>query len=305
MRIAIIIPAFNVAPFVGETIQSVLEQTHRDWDLLVVDDGSTDATAAVAGGFDDPRIRLLQQAHAGVSTARNHGLRQAGVADAVLFLDGDDWLAADALAVLADTLAAAPWAVAACGRVARVGIDGVAHPSGAPPDGCMLERLLRHNHFANGGHLLIRREAIEAAGDFRTDLSYGEDWEYWTRLALLGEFAAVRSRAPVLFVRERFGGAMLSHATDPAASRPALEAIHGNPALPDRIGQMRLADLRHRAEAELAWSVGRELIRHGHRHDGMRWLVRSVRRAPIPRRLVLILVSWLGFGPFRPYRAAA
>jgi len=92
MRIAIIIPAFNVAPFVGETIQSVLEQTHRDWDLLVVDDGSTDATAAVAGGFSDPRIRLLQQAHAGVSAARNHGLHQAGAADAVLFLDGDDWL---------------------------------------------------------------------------------------------------------------------------------------------------------------------------------------------------------------------
>lgn len=307
MRIAVIIPAFNVAPFLGEAVSSVLRQTHADWSLVVVDDGSSDATAAVVEGFRDTRISLIRQENCGVSSARNRGVCHAdGLApDALLFLDGDDWLATDALSILADTLDAAPWAVAACGRYARFGLDGIPRLSAAPPDGCFLERLLTQNLFANGGHLLIRREAVEAAGDFRSDLCYGEDWEYWVRLALLGELAAVRSRAALLFVRERPGSAYLSKATDPAAYRPAIEAIHRNPGIAGRVGGSRLAYLRRRAEAETAWTVGRELIRHGRQRDGRRWLGRSVCTSPSMRRVALIGLSWLRFGPFRPYRMVA
>jgi len=307
VRIAVIVPAFNVATFLHQAIDSLLRQTHADWSLVLVDDGSTDATAAVAAGFRDRRIRVLRQDHEGVSAARNRGARDAEslAPGAYLFLDGDDWLAPDALAVLADTLDAAPWAVAACGRYARVGMDGASCLSSAPPDGWLLERLLIRNLFANGGHLLIRCEAVEAAGDFRRDLCYGEDWEYWVRLALLGEFAAVRSRDPVLFVRERPGGATLSHATDPTAYWPAMDAIHRNPAIALRVGGLRLAYLRRRAEAETAWSVGRELIRHGRQREGRRWLGRSIRASPSLRRLLLIGLSWPRFGPFRPYRMAA
>jgi len=307
VRIAIIVPAFNVAPFLRDTLLSVLQQTHRDWTVVVVDDGSTDATAAVAASFADDRIRLIRQDNAGVSAARNRGIRSAAslMPDAFLFLDGDDWLAPNALALLANTLDAAPWAVAACGRYARVGPDGACRPSVAPPDGCLLERLLIQNLFANGGHLLIRREAIESVGEFRTDLCYGEDWEYWTRLASQGEFAAARSPAPILFVRERPGGATLSNATDPTAYQPAMEAIHRNPAIAERLGRSRLAHLRHRAEAEMAWTVGREMVRHGRQRDGLIWLARSVRSAPSPRRLALIGLSWFRLGPFRPYQSGA
>ncbi|MGD0103920.1 MAG: glycosyltransferase family A protein [Rhodopila sp.] len=307
MRIAIIVPAFNVAPFLRDTLLSVLQQTHRDWTLVVVDDGSIDATAAVAAGFEDDRIRLIRQDNAGVSAARNRGIRylESLMPDAFLFLDGDDWLDPNALTLLADTLDAAPWAVAACGRYARVGLDGACHPSVAPPDGCLLEKLLIQNLFANGGHLLIRREAIDCVGEFRVDLSYGEDWEYWTRLAAHGEFAAARSDAPILFVRERLGSATLSNATDPAAYRPAMEAIHRNPAIAERLGGSRLAYLRYRAEAEMAWTVGREMVRHGRQRDGQLWLARSVRSAPSPRRLALIALSCFRLGPFRPYRTDA
>jgi glycosyltransferase involved in cell wall biosynthesis len=307
VRIAVIIPVFNVASFLRQAILSVLDQTHADWSLIVVDDGSTDATGQVAVSFADARIRLIRQDNAGVSAARNRGIRyaEALAPDAFLFLDGDDWLAPGALALLADALDSAPWAAAACGRYARVASNGAARVSAAPPDGCLLERLLTRNLFANGGHVLIRREAVQAAGEFRRDLSYGEDWEYWTRLALLGEFVAVRSRAPLLFVRERPGSAMLTHATDPAAYRPALDAIHGNPAIADRLGGSRQAHFRHRADAETAWAVGRELIRHGQRRAGQRWLGRSIYGAPSARRLMLIGVSWLRLGPFRPYQPAA
>ncbi len=313
MRIAVVVPAYNVARFLAGCIASVITQTHLDWSLTIVDDGSTDAPETVLAGFPDPRISLIRQSNTGVSAARNAGvkacLERGGAGpDAFVFLDGDDWLAPHALVALARALQASPRAVAACGRYARVSSSGSVHLASRPPQGCLLERLLTRNLFANGGHLLIRREAIEAAGPFREDLRYGEDWEYWTRLALLGEFISTAppgSANPILFVRERPGSALFARATDPAANRPALEAIYRNPAITERFGRTRLATLGKRADAETAWAVGRELIRHGRRKAGWRWLGRSIKIAPSQRRLALLGLAWLRLGPFRPYRIAA
>jgi glycosyltransferase involved in cell wall biosynthesis len=307
VRIAVIVPAFNVAPFLAESIQSVVDQTHADWSLVVVDDGSADTTGAIAASFHDKRISLIRQENAGVSAARNRGIGHFGVLshDALLFLDGDDWLAPNALALLAETLEDAPWAVAACGRYARVAANGDLRLAAAPVGGCLLEPLLTRNLFANGGHLLIRQEAVAAAGAFRSDLRYGEDWEYWVRLALQGEFVAVRSRSALLFVRERAGSAYLSQATDPSAYAPAIETIHANPAIAFRLGGYQAAYLRRRADAEIAWTVGRELIRHGHQRDGQLWLRRSVHSAPSLKRVALLGLSRLRFGPFRRYATAA
>src|SRR4051812_41080187 len=115
MRIRVVVPAYNAAPWIGDAIASVIAQTHRDWTLLAVDDGSTDGTAGVVEGFADRRIRLVRQANGGVSAARNRGVSLArGAGDggeggqALLFLDADDWLAASALSRLAAALDAAP-----------------------------------------------------------------------------------------------------------------------------------------------------------------------------------------------------
>jgi hypothetical protein len=194
-----------------------------------------------------------------------------------------------------------PDAVAASGACARVTRGGGVYTARLPPEGELLERLLVRNLFANGGHLLIRRKAMEAAGMFRAGLSYGEDWEYWTRLALLGPFASTGERDPVLFVQETPGSAYLRMATDPARFKTCLDAMYANPAILRRMGTHRLRDLRRLAEAESAWVIGRELIRHGHPADGRRWLSKSLREAPGLKRLALAGLSWLHRGPFRPY----
>ncbi len=301
MHIAVIIPAYNVAPYLRDAILSVLRQSHRDWSLVVVDDGSTDATPAIAAAFHDPRIGLIRQANAGVSAARNRGIA-ASKGDAVVFLDADDWLAPNALVRLAAVLDACPAANIAAGVYARVAQDGSVHRAPRPPQGDLLRRLLVQNLFANGGQLLIRRAAVDTAGGFRQELTYGEDWEYWTRLAAGGTFATAAGRDPVLFVRERPGSAYLRMATDPASFAPGLDAIYTNPSLPDRVDPNRLPVLRRRAEADVAWVIGRELIRHGRCRDGRRWLGRSLRREPAPKRCALAALSWLRTGPFRPYR---
>lgn len=85
--ISIIIPAYNVSPWLSATLHSVQAQTFTNWECIIVDDGSTDNPATCIP--DDPRFRLIQQANAGVSTARNRGLDEAQ-GTLIAFLDGDD-----------------------------------------------------------------------------------------------------------------------------------------------------------------------------------------------------------------------
>ncbi len=320
VHIGVVIPAFDAAAWIGDAVASVLAQTHRDWSLVVVDDGSTDATADVVSGFADQRIRLIRQDNGGVSAARNRGfaafcatpsrppfpLREGvgGRGCAVLFLDADDWLAPDALAGLAGALGATPDAVAASGPCTFVGTG----TTRIPPSGDILHRLLVRNLFANGGHLLIRSEAVGRAGGFLPDVAYGEDWEFWIRIALQGPFAEAESRAPVLFVRRHAGGAYRRLATDPGAFTPCMDAIFGNPALIARFGSTRLATIRRRTEAENCWIIGRELVRQDRRAEGRMWLRRSVWAHPTLKRAALLVAAGslpmlpaAIRGPFRPY----
>ena len=315
MRIAVVTPAHNAAGTIADTIRSVLEQSHGDLRLVVVDDGSSDDTAAIVARFDDLRLTLIRQPNAGVSAARNRGA-EAADGDALLFLDADDWLAPTALATLASALQAAPDAVAAVGAYARVDAPGAPprraryRPASMPRD--LLPGLLVSNAFANGGHVLVRASAARRAGLFRPGIAYGEDWEFFIRLALLGPFAFVPSREAVLFLRSCAEGAYRRLAADPAAFTPCMAAIFGNPDLRARFGPGRLHAIRRRAEAENAWIIGRECIRHGGVPEGRRWLASSVLAAPSPRRIALLAAACLlrtlpaaWRGPFRAYRDQA
>ena len=293
MRVAVVIAARDVAPFIGAAVSSVLGQSHSDLRLTFVDDGSRDDTAAVVGGFADARLRLVRQANLGTSAARNRGALDAGEADALLFLDGDDWLASDAVGRLVQALRRDPAAVAAHAPFAFVGEGATAALPGpldrraAPRARDLLPRLVVGNLFANGGHVLIRTAAWRAAGPFSTTLTYGEDWEFWLRLALQGPFASLGG-APALFVRRRAGSKMTLGATLPQTYRPVLEAIHDNAAIAARLGRRRFGRLCRRAEAEFAWTMGRELLRRGQAREAWAPLCRGVFGRPRPFRLALL-----------------
>jgi hypothetical protein len=173
-----------------------------------------------------------------------------------------------------------------------------------PPSGDLLESLLVRNLFANGGHLLIRGRMVETTGPFDPDLTYGEDWEYWTRLARFGSFVAAPARGPVLFVRERQDGVCRGMAARPESYVPCMDAIFSAPALKSRFSPADLARLRRCAEAENDWVVGRELIRHRKAAEGRHFLRRSVIAAPSLKRLALLAAASLPMirvGPFRAY----
>src|ERR687894_2072239 len=96
--VTVVIPCYNQAHFLGEAIESVLSQTYPHFEIVVVDDGSTDNTSEVASGYPPDKVRLIRQENKGLSAARNAGLGRSG-GEYVVFLDSDDRLLAEALEV--------------------------------------------------------------------------------------------------------------------------------------------------------------------------------------------------------------
>ena len=195
-RIAIIIPAFNGAAFIAETLDSVLAQTLPAAEIVVVDDGSADNSAEIAAGFNS-RVKVLRQKNSGTAGARQSG---AGVTNSELILsvDADDILLPDTLARLTDALRANPAAVLAAGP-AELWTPGAPNPS--VPDTEVLwpvekhfwRSLLSGNCIRTSGCALMRRAALVAAGGWDADrqLLGSEDWDLWLRLAEQGPFARV------------------------------------------------------------------------------------------------------------------
>lgn len=103
MKISIILPVYNEEKYIKEAIQSVLAQSLSDFELIIVDDGSTDSTLEIINSFNDKRIRLITQSNQGPGASRNRALEIAS-GDYVMFLDGDDYYCSDALKTAYDEI---------------------------------------------------------------------------------------------------------------------------------------------------------------------------------------------------------
>ncbi|MFO0989385.1 MAG: glycosyltransferase [Alphaproteobacteria bacterium] len=193
-EISVVMPVWNRSDAVGRAIRSVLAQTFASWELLIVDDGSTDGLAAALEGFrDDPRIRTFRQAHAGVSAARNLALRHArGVL--VAYLDSDNFWYPRFLEGAATVFRADP--------DLDVGYAGIAYEW---PDGRIdfaLPRfdrpwLLEHN-IVDLNVLVHRRRLFERLGGFDEELERAVDWD------LLLRYTAHRPPARIPAVGARY-----------------------------------------------------------------------------------------------------
>jgi glycosyltransferase involved in cell wall biosynthesis len=191
-----------VEGFLGAAIESVLGQSVVDWELLIVDDGSTDASVAVARAYLDPRIRVFAEEHRGAAGALNFGLMQAR-GDFVTFLDGDDlwepWTLERHLALMA----ADPECEVSFGLSRMITEDSRdLGPTSRSVDRALGEEdLFVENYCANGSSVMLRRRAVERAGLFAEGMPGCYDYEYWLRAAR-GKGKCVRC-ADSIFVRYR------------------------------------------------------------------------------------------------------
>jgi hypothetical protein len=180
--VSVVIPCYNQARFIAEAIDSALRQTHPAVEVTVVDDGSTDDTAAVAERY--PSVRYIHQRNGGAPRARNAGLRGSR-GDLVVFLDADDRLLPAALAMGVTALDAhADWAFVT-GHVRLIGADGVVRAT--PPQdhatGNQFVALLRSNYIWTPGAVLYRRSVLDSAGAFDPAAGASADYELNIRIA--------------------------------------------------------------------------------------------------------------------------
>jgi glycosyltransferase involved in cell wall biosynthesis len=189
---AVVIPTRNRRHTLERAIRSVSAQSLRDWELVVVDDASTDETAEFLQSIDDPQIRIERLVQHGERTAaRNRGLELVR-ATAVLFLDDDDELPRHSLAVLTDALDRHPSAYAAVGAVVHE-VDGTRWRASFPKRAQLLDiRLeLLAGWQALNGQCLLRTDLLREIGGYRAGLPVAEDQELWLRLCRRGPVAIV------------------------------------------------------------------------------------------------------------------
>ncbi len=209
-QIGVIIPTYNRAALLRETLESVLAQTRPPDAVIVVDDGGTDDTRAVVAAFKDERIRYHWQENAYLGAARNTGQRLAGSTDLLLFLDSDDRLLPCALERLEAALAAHPDAALAYGRSQVIDAAGkIVQRTWGKKDyqGDIWDRLIETNFLPSAGCALIRRAHLDQTEPWDTTLRGVEDWDMWLRLAEKGApFVRVSGNAPLFEYRTHADG---------------------------------------------------------------------------------------------------
>jgi glycosyltransferase involved in cell wall biosynthesis len=189
-HVSVVIPLFNKERHIARAVQSVFDQTYGDFELVVVDDGSTDAGVSVVEAIQDPRIRLMRQKNAGVSAARNLGIAAAR-ADLIAFLDADDEWLPDHLETIRRLSVEYP----ACGAFATttaeadaLGKRRIPEHDGIPPppwEG-VIPNYFRSalSYPVSASAVAIPRRVFDSVGLYPVGVRVGEDLDLWCRIAV-------------------------------------------------------------------------------------------------------------------------
>lgn len=203
--VSVVVPAFNAAWCVGKAIDSVLAQTFRDFELIVVDDGSTDGTADALARYGNA-ITVVRQPNGGMSNARNAGIKRAR-GRYLAFLDADDRWLPEKLARQVSLLETDPTLVFCAAKALLEDADGHRQGEWCCSRGTradVSEIFANHAAVAGGASsVLARRDAVVELGGFDEALYGAEDTDLWIRLAAHGGFACIDD--PLVVVLRRTG----------------------------------------------------------------------------------------------------
>ena len=235
--VSVIIPAYNQGHYLGEAIQSVLDQTYPDFEIVVIDDESTDNSREVVQGFSDPRVHYIFQENRGLSAARNTGILSA-TGSLVTFLDSDDRFLPNKLELLGKLLAERPEVGMVAGQAILIDQHGrTLERKTHARLSSDLSMLLLGNPL-HVGSILLRRTWLDKVGFFDESLRACEDWDLWLRLALAG-CQMVSIDQPVSFYRVHVGQMTREPDRMRNAARAVLDKIYCRPDLPHEWLEMR------------------------------------------------------------------
>jgi glycosyltransferase involved in cell wall biosynthesis len=275
--VSIVMPCFNTEQHLARSVGSVLAQTFAAWELIAVDDGSTDGTLARLQLQRDPRLQIVTQANQGVSAARNAGLARAR-GEFVAFLDADDAWEPTFLDAMHAALSERPDAVLAYCGWQNVGLPGGRGQPFVPPDHetpTKEEELFVSCRWPIHA-ALVRRRAVQRVGGFDTRLKNAEDYLLWLRLAVQAPIV----RVPQVLAYYHFHGAGQASAQFARAALQHLQAqreyLREQPRFSAALGRRRRRELTlgglmqrgfecyWKRDLRNARTIFREVMRHGY-----------------------------------------
>lgn len=202
-RVTVVVTAYNLIEYLPETITNVLQQTFTDFEVIVVDDGSTDNTAEWVKRVSDPRVRLISQENMGLSGSSNTGVINAQ-GEYITFLDADDLWEPTKLAQQVEILDLYPDVGLVYTWVTYMNQNGKSTGRVVKPEaeGYVWDKLIEGNLIECGSVAMIRRTCFEQVGLFDTNLqSYVPDWDMWLRLTRHFQIKVIRQ--PLVYYRQR------------------------------------------------------------------------------------------------------
>ncbi|MEM4780794.1 MAG: glycosyltransferase family A protein [Halalkalicoccus sp.] len=195
--VSVVIPTYNRAERVGRAIDSVLHQRFAEFEVLVVDDGSTDDTAAVLEGYDDERVRYVRQENAGANAARNRGIEESE-GEFVSFLDSDDELHPEHLEAVVEALREEPPECAGVATAYRKCRDGEAVDVIEAHEGRITSEEIADANVVGGfSCTTFRRAVFDDVGLLNAELASSQDYEFFLRALTAGYYMVGIDRALV------------------------------------------------------------------------------------------------------------
>ena len=192
-KVSVIIPAYNAMTYLPQTVESVLKQTFTDFEIIIVNDGSSDEIEQWVDTITDNRVKLVSQKNQGTAAARNTGIADAK-GEYIAFLDSDDLWEASNLEKQVHCLDKNPDVGLVYVWVKSIDAKGnyLGQIYGNDPEGYVWEKLLQENIIRSGSAAMVRRVCFEKSGVFDQNIKLAEDWEMWIRIARNYSFAVIK-----------------------------------------------------------------------------------------------------------------
>jgi glycosyltransferase involved in cell wall biosynthesis len=288
-RVSVIIPTYNHAQYIGRAINSILGQTFKDFEIIVVDDGSTDSTKDIVSSYPNP-VKYLRQDNRGPSTARNAGIT-ASRGEFVAFLDSDDYFMKRNLEIKMSFLESNPRADWIYSDWQYVDDEGSPVKKGSSKfkysekklTGEIFEELLRSRNFISPCTVVIKRSVLEDVGHFDTLIPSQEEYDLWLRISL--KYPAYYIDKVLVFVTLH----------PKSLSTDFTKWVNGNAVIVEKLKDLIPHDFRDREKlldkmlADRHTFIGRHFLQKGQFNEAINEFWQSIKRLPFQKRIYWLM----------------